>query len=67
MHYPFATNAGGVDVYISNAITFSENQTFRLEVQGCENPWLGIEFPGHRTKYTFAVIYHHPSSNYVPF
>ena len=67
MHYPSPTNAGGVGVYISNVITFSENQTFRLEVQGCENLWLEIEFPGQKTKYTFAVIYRHPSSNYVPF
>ena len=67
LHYPSPTNAGGVGVYISNVITFSENQTFRLEVQGCENLWLDIEFPGYKTKYTFAVIYRHPSSNYVPF
>ena len=67
LHYPSPTNAGGVGVYISNVITFSENQTFRLEVQGCKNLWLDIEFPGRKTKYTFAVIYRHPSSIYIPF
>ena len=66
LHYS-STNAGGVGVYISNVITFSENQTFCLEVQGCENLWLDIEFPSHKTKYILAVIYSHPSSNYVPF
>ena len=65
LHYPSPTNAGGVGVYVSNDVTFSENQTFRLEVQGCENLWLDIKFPGRKTKYTFAVIYRHPSSNYV--
>ena len=32
LHYPSSTNAAGVGVYVSNVITFSENQTFRLEV-----------------------------------
>ena len=67
LHYFSPTNAGGVGVYISNVITFSGNQILRLVVQGCENLWLDIEFPSHKTKYTFAVIYRHPSSNYVPF
>ena len=66
LHYPFSTNIGGVVVYTSNVITFSENQTFRFEVQGCKNLSLDIELSGHETKYTFAVIYRHPSSNYVP-
>ena len=52
LHYTSPFNAGDVGVYISNVITFSENQTFRF----CENLWLDIEFPGRKAKYTFALI-----------
>ena len=66
MRYPFPTNAGGVGVNISHVITFSENLTFYLEVQNCENLWFDIELPVTKLS-RLAVIYRHSSSNHVPF
>ena len=66
LRYPFPTNAGGVGVNISHVITFSENQTVHLEVQNCENLWLGIELPVTKLS-RLAVIYRHSSSNHEPF
>ena len=58
------TKAGGVGVYISNQLNFTVNETLKLGVNVCEDPWLNISFPNLKFPYIFAVIYRHPHNNH---
>ena len=75
VHSPSLTNAGGVGVYYSKNLKFTQNlkklfkilknfQTLSLKNPSCEDLWFDIKFPGtQNTSYTFAVIYRHPGNN----
>ena len=66
VYNPSPTKAGGVGAYISTALNFKINNDFHLQVQGCEDLWIDIEFSNQKT-YTFSVIYRHPQNNHLAF
>ena len=66
-HYPSSTRAGGVGAYISNILNFTINENLSLNVAGCEDLWINVDFPSRKISYVFAVIYRHPGSNYNAF
>ena len=63
LHIPSNTRAGGVGAYFLNNLNIVNKDGFGLNVQGCENLWFDVKFPGQKQKYTFAVIYRHPHNN----
>ena len=67
IHHPSPTRAGGVGAYIKSSLIFSIKDNLSLNVQGCEDLWISIDFPGLKSKYVFSVIYHHPCSNHNAF
>ena len=66
VHNPFPSKAGGAGAYISTALNFKINNDFHLQMQGCEDLWIDIEFSNHKT-YTFSVIYRHPQNKHSAF
>ena len=48
---------------MSRSLKFSENESLRLQIQGCEDLWFDVEIPGLKSKYVFAVIYRHPRNS----
>ena len=67
IHHPSPTRAGGVGAYIKSSLIFSIKDNLSLNVQGCEDLWISIDFPGLESKYVFSVIYRHPCSNHNAF
>ena len=67
IHHPSPTRAGGVGAYIKSFLILSIKDNLSLNVQGCEDLWISIDFPGLKSKYVFAVIYRHPCSNHNAF
>ena len=63
VHLPSPTKAGGIGAYVSRSLKFSENESLRLQIQGCEDLWFDVEIPGLKSKYVFAVIYRHPRNS----
>ena len=57
----------GVGAYISKTSIFSVNECLCLHVPECEDLWFELQFPGHKEKYIFAVIYRYPHSNSISF
>ena len=43
------------------------NKNLSLHVPRFEDSWFELQFPGHKEKYIFAVIYCHPHSNSISF
>ena len=39
------------------------NKSLNLQVQGCEDLWIDVEFPDIKAKNTLAVVYRHPCNN----
>ena len=66
VHNPSPTKAGGVGAYISTALNVKMNDDFCLQVKGCKDLWIDIEFSNNKS-YTFSVIYCHPQNNYQAF
>ena len=64
---PGPTRAGGVGVYISNILNFTINENLSLNVAGCEDLWINVDFPSRKISCVFAVIYRHPYNNYNAF
>ena len=54
VHLPSPTNAGGVGAFVSRSLKFSENESLRLRIQGCEDLWFDVEIPGLKREYGFA-------------
>jgi len=50
IHFPSPTKAGGVGAYVSRSLNFTENNSLRLQVSGCEDLWLDVDFPGTKCK-----------------
>ena len=67
IYHPSPTRAGGVGAYIKSSLIFSIKDNLSLNVQGCEDLWISIDFPGLKSKYVFSVIYRHPCSNHNAF
>ena len=67
IHYPSPIRAGGVGAYISNILNFTTNENLSLNVAGCEDLWINVDFPSRKISYVFAVIYRHPCNNYNAF
>ena len=67
IHHPSPTRAGGVGAYIKSSLIFSIKDNLSLNVQGYEDLWISIDFPGLKSKYGFAVTYRHPCSNHNAF
>ena len=64
VHSPSPTNAGGVGVYFSKNLKFTQNYTLNLKNTSCKDLWFDIKFPGtQNASYTFAVIYRHPGND----
>ena len=64
----FPTNAGGVGVYFSKNLQFTQNYTLSLNNKSCEDLWFDIKFSGtQNTSYTFAVIYCHSGNDWHNF
>ena len=67
---PSNTRAG---THNTRAAYFLENLTVRnkgnfgFNIEGCENLWFDVEFPGQKQKFTLAVIYRHPHNNMSEF
>ena len=59
-HIPWTNKAGDVGAYFSNNLLVSVEDDFRLYVQGCEDLWFDVKFPGQKHDHIFAVIYRHP-------
>ena len=62
MHLP-STLSGSVGVYFSNLLKFCQVDNLRLKVDGCEDLWFDVPFPGQHNKLIFSVIYRHPWNN----
>ena len=60
IHYPSPTRAGGVGAHISNILNFTINENLSLNVAGCEDLWINVDFPSRKISNVFAVIYRHP-------
>ena len=54
VHLPSPTKAGGVGAFVSRSLKFSENESLRLQIQGCEDLWFDVEIPGLKREYGFA-------------
>ena len=67
IHSPSPTKAGGVGAYISNILNFTIKDNLSLNVTGCEDLRINVEFPSRKISYAFAVIYRHPCNNYNAF
>ena len=63
VHLPSPTKAGGVGAYVSRSLKFSENESLRLQIQGCDDLWFDVEIFGLKSEYVFAVIYCHPRNS----
>ena len=63
VHLPSPTKAGDVGAYVSRSMKFSENESLRLQIQGCEDLWFDVEIPGLKSKYVITVIYRHPRNS----
>ena len=57
VNLPSPTKAGVLVHLYQKLCFFSVNESFCLYVQGCEDLWFELPFPGHKEKYIFAVIY----------
>ena len=66
-HFPSPTKAGGVGAYFLNNLNFMKKDNFGLNVQGCEDLWFDVKFPGSTNNFTIAVIYRHPHNNLSDF
>ena len=44
LHKPTPTKASGVGAYVSNNLKFSENETLNLDIEGCEDLWLEVNY-----------------------
>ena len=67
IHVPSTTKAGGVGAYFSDNLKVSVKDNFDLYVQGCEDLWFDVKFPGQNNNHIFAVIYRHPHNNLLHF
>ena len=63
LHLPSNTRAGGVGAYFLENLTVYNKGNFGFNIEGCENLWFDVEFPGQKQKFTLAVIYRHPHNN----
>jgi len=52
-----------VGTYVLHSLKFTENNSLRLQVSGCEDLWLDVDILGMKCKYVFAVIYYHPDND----
>ena len=48
-------------------MVFSVNKSLCLHVAECEDLWFELQFPEHKEKYIFNVIYCHPHNNFISF
>ena len=55
IHHPFPTTAGGVGAYITNCLNVAINDNLSLNIRGCENLWITIDFPD--LKNTLSLLY----------
>ena len=67
IHYSSPTKAGGVGAYISNILNFTINENLSVNVAGCKDLWIKVDFPSRKISCVFAVIYRHPCNNYNTF
>ena len=63
LHLPSNTRAGGVGAYFLENLAVHNKGNFGFNIEGCENLWFDVEFPGQKQKFTLAVIYLHPHNN----
>ena len=63
LHVPSNTRAGSVGPYFLENLAVHNKDNFGFNVEGCENLWFDVEFPGQKQKFTSAVIYYHPHNN----
>ena len=61
VHSPSPTNAGGVGVYFSKNLKFTQHYTLSLNNKSCKDLRFDIKFSGTQNKsYIFVIIYRHP-------
>jgi len=63
VHNDSTTNAGGVAMYISNALPYSLLSNVHMDIDECENIW--IKLLG--SNLTIATIYRHPKNDLLSF
>ena len=67
------TSAGGVGIYIRNALQYNVRDDLNLDVENCEDKWVEVIVDNskrrHKTvqKIVIGIIYRHPVSNYKDF
>ena len=59
VHIDSPTTAGGVAMYISNALQFSVLNNLQLTVKECENIWIKL----HDNNLIISTIYRHPKND----
>ena len=69
LHLPSNPRAGGVgadfleNLTVHRKLNRKPKGNFGFNIEGCENLWFDVEFPGQKQKFTLAVIYRHPHNN----
>ena len=63
VHIDSPTTAGGVAMYISNALQFSVLNNLQLTVNECENIWIKL----HDSNLIISTIYRHPKNDALVF
>ena len=63
MHLPSSTLTGGVGRYFCNLLKFCQVDSLLLKVDGCEDLWFDVQFPGQHNKLIFSLIYPHLWNN----
>jgi len=61
------TNAGGVGLYIKQTFKYCVRDDLCLNVPSCEDLWIEIKTKQPNKTFVLAVIYRHPSTNFLSF
>ena len=64
-HNDSPTNAGGVGIYVNQSLKYKLRNDLLLNVPNCEDLW--AEVSTDQGSIIFAVIYRHPSTNFLVF
>ena len=62
-----ATNAGGVEMYISNKFLFETSKEYNIENADCENLWIKLQSPKSIANCVVGVTYRHPTRRQYDF